>query len=157
MTETATTKLNTEFPEATEFSLCPVQFLGKSKDGKYNPFTQKSGKPLARAKINILSYIWTVRKNFGVYVKLTVADIARACGLTWITAKTNLTQLQLLDNLITDTGKQYKIIPKVNGKNYFTVENYLLTKNHTTLLINTQSPNYIHYLHLLHISLFLYC
>lgn len=128
MTETATKKLNTEFPEATEFSLCPVKFLGKSKDGKHNPFTQKNGKPLARAKIKILSYIWTVRKNFGTHVKLSVADIARACGLTWITAKENLTQLQLLDNLITDTGKQYKIIPKVNGGNYFTVENYLLTK-----------------------------
>lgn len=128
MAETATKKLNTEFPEATEFSLCPVQFFGKSKDGERNPFTQKNGKPLTRAKIKILSYIWTVRKNFGAHVKLTVADIARACGLTWITAKENLTQLRLLDNLITDTGKQYKIIPKVNGSNYFTVENYLLTK-----------------------------
>lgn len=129
MQEAITKKFNIEFPEATEFSLCPVQFLGKTKNEKeFNPFTQKNGKPLARAKIKILNYIWTVRKNFGTHVKLNVADIARACGLTWVTAKVNLTQLRLLDNLITETGKQYKIIPKVNGKNYFTVENYLHTK-----------------------------
>ena len=128
MAETTAKKLNIEFPEATEFSLCPVQFLGVSKNGECNPFTQKNGKPLARSKIKILNYIWTVRKNFGAHIKLLVADIARACGITWITAKENLTQLRLLDNLISETGKQYKILPKVKGGNYFTVENYLHTK-----------------------------
>ena len=128
MQDTATKKLNIELPEATEFSLCPVQFLGKAKNGKFNPFADKFGKPLARAKIKILAYIWTVRKNFGLHVKLPVADIARACGLTWVTAKKNLTQLRLLDNLIAETGKnKYKIIPKVSG-NYITLENYLHTK-----------------------------
>lgn len=128
MQDTATKKLNIELPEATEFSLCPVQFLGKAKNGKVNPFADKFGKPLSRAKIKILAYIWTVRKNFGLHVKLPVADIARACGLTWVTAKENLTQLRLLDNLIAETGKnKYKIIPKVSG-NYFPLENYLHTK-----------------------------
>lgn len=127
-TATATKKLNNDFPVATEFSLCPVQFLGKTKDGKFNPFTNKHGRPLGRNKTKILSYIWTVRKNFGVNVELTVADIARTCGITWVTAKDNLTQLEL-NNLISKTEKNgYKIIPKVNGKNYFTLENYLHTK-----------------------------
>ena len=32
--KTTAKKLNIEFPEATEFSLCPVQFLGVSKNGE---------------------------------------------------------------------------------------------------------------------------
>jgi len=128
MATTANGKLNITFPEATEFTLCPVQFFGKKKFGENNPFADKNGKPLCRAKIDILSYIWTVRKNFG-NIKILATDIARACGLSYPTVCDNLKQLRLLDNLVAETSpKKYKLIPKVNGKNYFAVDNYLLSK-----------------------------
>ena len=53
MEATANKKLNIEFPEATEYTLCNVQFLGKSKLGKLNPFITPQGKTFARAKVKI--------------------------------------------------------------------------------------------------------
>lgn len=129
MSEATAKKLNISFPEATEFTLFPLQFSGKCKEGEYNPFVDFNGKPLARGKAKILSYIWTVRKNFGAHVKISKSDFARACGLSYPAVLDNLTQLKLLDKLITETSKdRYKIIPKVNGKNYFPLENWLLTR-----------------------------
>lgn len=122
-------KLNIEFPAATEFSLCPLQFIGKCKKGGVNPFVNSNDKPLARGKVKILSYIWTVRKNFGAHVKISKADIKRACGLSYPAVLDNLAQLELIDKLISETSKgKYKIIPKVDSGNYFPLENWLLTK-----------------------------
>lgn len=128
METTATKKFNIEFPEATEFSLCPVQFLGKSKLGKLNPFITSDGKPFARAKVKILSHIWTVRKNFGANVEITKADFARVCGCSWSIANESLKQL-IADNILAESKKNvYKIIPKITGKEYFTIDNYLNSK-----------------------------
>lgn len=127
MTTTTTAKLNIELPEATEFSLCPLQFLGKRKKNKFNPFATSDGKPLARAKVKILSYIWTTQKNFGTHVELTKTDIARACGLSWSVVNESVKQLAA-ENLISVTNNVYKIIPKVDGSDYFLIENYLLKK-----------------------------
>lgn len=129
MAATETAKLNITFPEATEFTLCPVQFLGKSKGGKFNPFADKFGKPLSRAKIKMLSLIWTTQKNFGRNAKISKKRFEKKCGISYSAVLDSLTQLKLLDKLITETSKDcYKIIPKVDGGNYFTLENYLHTK-----------------------------
>lgn len=127
MAEVTAKKLNIMFPEATEYTLFPVQFSGKQKEGEYNPFVDYKGKPLCRGKSKILSYIYTVQKNFGAHVKLSKADIARACGLSYPAALDNITQLQL-DGLIYDKDGVYRILPKVNSGYYFQLENWLLTK-----------------------------
>lgn len=127
MAEPATQKLNNVFPEATEFTLCPVQFFGYCKDGKLNPFSE-NGKPLARSKIKILNVIYTARKNFKNY-KLSKKEISRRTGLSYSVVLASLNQLKYKDNLISKTDSDiYKIIPTVNGKNYFVLDNYLNTK-----------------------------
>lgn len=127
MADTKTEKLNIEFPEATEFSLCPVQFLGKRKGNEFNPFTNADGSPLARAKTKLLSRIWTEQKNFGK-AKISKVRFSKKCGIAYSVVIDSLKQL-VDAGLITETSEDtYKIVPKVNGKSYFVLEDYLHTK-----------------------------
>ena len=128
MEATANKKLNIELPEATEYTLCNVQFLGKSKLGKLNPFITPQGKTFARAKVKILSHIWTVRKNFGANVKISKADFTRVCGCAWSVVNESLKQLKDVNIVSEPKPNVYKILPKVTGKEYFTMDNYLNNK-----------------------------
>ena len=118
-------QLNMQFPEATEYTLCSLSFLGKRKAGEYNPFTEPSGNALPRSAIKILSYIWTSLKNFGKNAKITKARLRKKCGLSKggvVAGLDRLTRLQLIEETKPNV---YKIIPKVNGRDYFVLENYL--------------------------------
>lgn len=122
MQEVLTKKFN--IPEATEFSLCPLQFLGKRKGKEFNPFSNADGSPIARAKIKILSLIWTEQKCFGK-AKISKKRFERKCGLAYSVVIDTLKKLTD-DNIITETSKDvYKIVPKVNGQHYFAVDDYL--------------------------------
>ncbi len=129
MAGTTAKQLNiSNLPEATEYTLCPLAFLGKHKKDEYNPFTEPNGNALPRGTVKILSYIWTVCKNFGNNVEIIKADIGRKCGLSGGAVTAGLNRL-IGSNLIEEIKpKVYKIIPKVNGQHYFVYENYLHSK-----------------------------
>ena len=125
MSGTTAKQLNMRFPEATEYTLCSLSFLGKRKAGEYNPFTEPNGSTLPRGAIKILSYIWTSLKNFGKNAKITKARLRKKCGLSKggvVAGLDRLTRLHLIEETKPNV---YKIIPKVNGRDYFVLENYL--------------------------------
>lgn len=125
MRETARTQLNNVIPEATEYKLLPLQFLGKRKEGEFNPFTRENGKALPRADIAVLSLVWTA-KFFGKNVKLSNADIARKCGLSKRAVEQSLERLKEKWRVLEEPKDNvYKIIPKVKNKRYIVLENYL--------------------------------
>lgn len=126
MAATATKQLNISFPEATEYTLCSLSFLGKRKyKNEYNPFTEPDGSALPRNLIKILSCVWTITKNFGKNARITKAHIRKKCGLSKGGVYSGINKLIEL-NLIEETKPcVYKIIPKVNASNYFVLDNYL--------------------------------
>lgn len=122
MQEAATKKLN--IPEATNFTFCPLQFLGKTKGKAFNPFAEMDGSQLPRAMVKILARIWTEQKCFGK-AKIKKTRFAKKCGLSYSVVLEALKKL-IADNLITETSEDvYKIVPKVNGKNYLVIDDYL--------------------------------
>lgn len=128
MTAEANVKLNMSFPEATEYRLLPLAFFGKGKDDENNSFARPGGKAFARAQIQILSDIYTSLKNFGKKAKITKSRLCRKCGLAKSTVKYGIEKLKAY-NVIEEVEKDvYKIIPKINGKRYIVLDNYLNTK-----------------------------
>lgn len=124
MSEATATQLN-RFPEATEFTLCPVQFLGVRKNEEYNPFAPDGHAP-ERAKTAILSLIYTYRKNFGPKFKLTNAQIARKTGLVASTVSYTLKRLILVDKVVQETTPGcYKILPLITNKKYIVLDSFL--------------------------------
>lgn len=121
MQEAATKKLN--IPEATNFTFCPLQFLGKTKGKAFNPFTEMDGSQLPRAMVKILARIWTEQKCFGK-AKIKKTRFAKKCGLAYSVVLEALKKLSD-DNLITEKNNVYKIVPKVSGKNYLVIDDYL--------------------------------
>ena len=130
MSGTAARQLNiSNLPEATEYTLCSLAFLGKRKDGEYNPFTRPDGSALPRSMVKILSCIWTAKKNFGKNAEIRKADFSRKCGLSGGAISAGLEYLTTVNKLIEETKPNvYNIIPKVNGQHYFVYDNYLHSK-----------------------------